>query len=342
MGRRASKMEEPLLSIRHLTVDLQSTKKRSLQVLQNISLTVHRGEVVGIVGESGCGKSVLSQTIVGLQPKTMNITEGTVAFDGNIIDYKSERQLRMLRGNDISMIFQNPMSSLNPSLTIGRQVSEMFRLHKKMSRAEAYTESIELLQSVGLSRVEQLIKDYPHQLSGGMQQRIMISIALACQPKLLIADEPTTALDVTIQAQILALMKKACEERDTAVLLISHDLGVMAKMCDRIIVMYAGEIVETGTVQQVIHESKHPYTQGLIKSLPAATKQGDKLYAIPGTVPRLENRSDGCPFISRCNYESEECSIKPTSRFISEGHEVKCHNLTIGGVRDEPAVSRNP
>ena len=331
-------MKNTLLEIRDLTVQLKQ-KKNTLNVLQNISFSISEGEIVGIVGESGCGKSVLSQTILGLQPPTMYKSAGDILYKNEAINYHHSKSLRALRGNEISMIFQNPMTSLNPSKKIGKQVSEMFRLHKKLSKQEAIEKTIQLLKSLGLSRSEQLIHDYPHQLSGGMQQRVMTAIALACQPKLLIADEPTTALDVTIQAQILALMKEACEKTNTAILLISHDLGVMANMCDRILVMYAGEIVEAGPTEQIIFAPQHPYTQGLLQSLPDAKKRHQKLVTIPGAVPKLDERLAGCAFASRCHLATEDCfASKPIIRKVADEHDVKCMLVQEEVVAHEPVL----
>lgn len=313
-----------LLKIDHLTIKLKSGKNR-YNVIQNLSLSIHDGEIFGIVGESGCGKSVLSHSIVGLQPNSMMITNGDILFQSQPIHKMKKEKIRQLRGKEISMIFQDPMTSLNPSLTVGEQVIEMFRLHKQSSRLEAKQQTIDILKKVGLSRAEELLKEYPHQLSGGMQQRIMIAIALSCNPRLLIADEPTTALDVTIQAQILTLMKKICNADGTAILLISHDLGVMAEMCDRIAVMYAGEIVEIGTANQIFNAPKHPYTKGLLQSIPIPEKKNARLYSIKGAVPSLHERGNGCLFYNRCEYAMDLCeNHNPTMKNSEDNHETKC------------------
>ncbi|MGG3887996.1 ABC transporter ATP-binding protein [Metabacillus fastidiosus] len=314
----------PLLQIENLTIQLK-TKGSYFNVISNLSLTVNEGEIVGIVGESGCGKSVLSHSVIDLQPKTMHIAEGDIIYQQHSLRKRSKEERRKLRGNEISIIFQDPMSSLNPSLTIGYQLMEVFRLHQKKSKAEARLAAVEVLKKVGLSRVEELLDEYPHHLSGGMQQRVMIAMSIACNPKLLIADEPTTALDVTIQAQILDVMRTVSKQNGTAILLISHDLGVMAEMCDRIMVMYAGEIVETGTAQQLFDNPKHPYTQGLLKSIPTPNKKNKPLYSIKGNVPPLHERKGGCPFVSRCEWAIAKCTEQnPKLENCDNEHNVKC------------------
>ncbi|MGJ7912458.1 ABC transporter ATP-binding protein [Neobacillus sp. LXY-1] len=313
-----------LLQINHLTIQVKIGKHR-YDVIRDVSFSIKAGEILGIVGESGCGKSVLSHSIIGLQTKSMKITKGEIFYQSIPLQNMNDEERRQIRGKEISMIFQDPMSSLNPSLTIGEQILEMFRLHKRASRQEAKEQTIEILGKVGLSRASEFLNYYPHQLSGGMQQRIMIAIALACKPSLLIADEPTTALDVTIQAQILDLMKKKCKEDGTAILLISHDFGVMAEMCDRIAVMYAGELVEVGIASQLLQNPQHPYTQGLLKSIPIPEKKNTRLYSIKGTVPDLSERGGGCPFYDRCDYAFETCKAhNPAFEEFKTNHKVKC------------------
>ncbi len=332
------KMPE-ILSIRNLTIQLKQNRNR-LPVLSGLSLTVQKGEIFGIVGESGCGKSVLSNSIMGLQPETMFASKGDIVFEGQSLLNKPKHQLQKMRGNEISMVFQNPMSSLNPSLTIGYQIMEIIRTHQKIPKKEAREIAIELMKKVGLPRADQLLYEYPHQLSGGMQQRVMIAIAIACQPKLLIADEPTTALDVMIQAQILKLLKEIQREQGTTIVLISHDLGVMGEMCDRIAVMYAGEIVEIGTTEQLFENPSHPYTKGLMQSIPSPDKKGKPLYSIAGTVPPLQERKGGCPFASRCQLAIEKCfESKPQLTKVSDAHDVSCYFSEIAEGNDEYARS---
>lgn len=315
---------EQLLKIQDLTIQLKQ-KKKNLNVLSNVSLSVKKGEIFGIVGESGSGKSVLTNSIIGLQPDNMIISDGDILFEEESIIRKSKKEIQNIRGNDISIIFQNPMTSLNPSKTIGNQIIEVIRRHNKISKQEARKLAIEVIQKVGLPRAEQLLNDYPHQLSGGMQQRIMIAIAIVCQPKLLIADEPTTALDVTIQAQILKLLKDIRDSHKMTILLISHDLGLIGEVCDRIAVLYAGEVVEVGNKEEVLKNPQHPYTKGLINSIPTPNKKGLPLYSITGTVPPLHERIQGCPFANRCEFAFDKCfTTKPQKEKIDENHEVSC------------------
>lgn len=318
---------KPLLKMKDLTIQLKQNKK-NLNVLSNINLTIHKGEIFGIVGESGSGKSVLTSSIIGLQPEKMFISSGDILFEEQSIVHKSKKELQNIRGNKISIIFQNPMTSLNPSKTIGSQIIEIIRRHKKIPKQDAKKLAIEVVQKVGLPRAEDLLKDYPHQLSGGMQQRIMIAIAVVCQPKLLIADEPTTALDVTIQAQILKLLKDIRDRNDMTILLISHDLGLIGEVCDRIAVLYAGEVVEIGTRDEVLKNPFHPYTKGLINSIPTPNKKGIPLYSIAGTVPPLHERLLGCPFANRCDFAFGKCfAAKTRLEKIDGDHEVSCFLL---------------
>jgi len=284
------------------------TDQGVVPAVEGVSLTVHQGEVVGIVGESGCGKSVTSLSIMKLVPDPPGkIVSGEINFKGENLVNASEKRMKQIRGNKIAMIFQEPMTSLNPLFTIGNQLRESIRNHENMTHQEAYKKAIELLKLVGLPRAEQMIHEYPHQLSGGMRQRVMIAMAMSCDPELLIADEPTTALDVTIQAQILDLMKKLKKENNMSILLITHDLGVVSEMCERVVVMYAGQVVEKGTVREIIKNPKHPYTKGLIRSLPKMAKNNQKLYSIPGTVPRPKIGRVACRFAPRCEYAFERC-----------------------------------
>lgn len=314
----------PLLEIRDLHVELTAPRRR-LPVLEGVRLEVRPGETVGIVGESGCGKSVLSLSLLGLLPPAMRIREGEIRYASETLPHADEESFRRIRGKEIAMIFQDPMSALNPALTIGDQATEMARLHLGLTRREAREHAAALFRKVGLPRPEALLGDYPHRLSGGMLQRVMIAIALSCGPKLLIADEPTTALDVTIQAQILDLLRKIREEEGTAILLVSHDLGVIADMCDRIAVMYAGQIVEEGTVADLFDSPKHPYTIALLNAIPTPAKKHEKLFAIPGTVPALNERGTGCRFHSRCPHADERCLLQAPPVVTVRGvHSARC------------------
>lgn len=300
------------------------TDNGEVPAVDGIDFSVAEGEVLGIVGESGCGKSVTSLSIMGLLPSPPGkIVGGHIYYKGEDISRVKESRMRELRGNELSMIFQEPMTSLNPVFTIGDQLKDAIRLHKKMSDKEVEARAIELLRQVGLPRPKELMKEYPHELSGGMRQRVMIAIAMSCNPKVLIADEPTTALDVTIQAQILDLVVKLNHETGTAVLLITHDLGVVAQVCQRVVVMYAGKIVEQGTVKEVFNHPKHPYTEGLIRSIPDLHSKQDRLYTIKGSVPEPGSIKNGCLFAPRCNYVMDRC-LKDEPSLSGSGHQARC------------------
>lgn len=295
--------------------------------VDHIDFHVREGEILGIVGESGCGKSVTSLSIMGLVPSPPGkITSGQIMFEGKDLTKFSEKEMRKVRGNDVAMIFQEPMTSLNPLFTIGNQLLEAITLHKKdWSKKKARTRAVEMLKLVGLPRAEELMNDYPHQLSGGMRQRVMIAMALVCDPKLLIADEPTTALDVTIQAQILKLMRELNERLNTAVILITHDLGVVAETCERVVVMYAGKVVEEGTVDTIFNSPQHPYTKGLIASVPDMRYKKQRLYSIPGSVPKPGSIKQGCRFAARCEFVFGRCTEEnPPLYETSEGHKTRC------------------
>ncbi|MGE7841923.1 ABC transporter ATP-binding protein [Lysinibacillus sp. NPDC093712] len=295
--------------------------------VDNVSFSVKPGQIVGIVGESGCGKSVMSLSIMQLLPQGIGkVTGGEIKFQGkNIEGYKSD-EMNKIRGKDISMIFQEPMTSLNPVFTIGNQIEEILLNHLPISKTDARQQSIELLKSVGIPRPDKIVDEYPHQLSGGMRQRVMIAIAIACHPKLLIADEPTTALDVTVQAQILELLRKIQAENDMSIILITHDLGVVAEMCDEVIIMYAGKIVERTSVDNLFYNPKHPYTKLLMASIPRIDIEVSELTTIQGIVPSLKNMPTvGCRFVDRCPSVKPECStVTPQLVQIGEGHEVSC------------------
>ncbi|GAB2702976.1 ABC transporter ATP-binding protein [Paenibacillus thermoaerophilus] len=301
-------MKEALLTVRDLRVSFRMYAGE-VQAVRGVNFTVAKGEVLAIVGESGCGKSVTAQTIMRLIPTPPSVIKsGSILFDGKYDLAKlSDREMERIRGSQIGMIFQDPMTSLNPTMTIGKQISETIMKHNRVSKDEAMKRALELLKQVGLSNPEGRLKQYPHELSGGMRQRVMIAMALACNPKLLIADEPTTALDVTIQAQIMDLMRELQSKTGASIILITHDLGVVAESAQRVIVMYAGKVVEEGSVEEVFYEPKHPYTWGLLRSVPRLDTQSDELVPIPGTPPDLYAPPKGCSFAARCPYAMEIC-----------------------------------
>jgi peptide/nickel transport system ATP-binding protein len=318
--------DAPLLEVKNLETAFD-IDGQYYNAVDKVSFTVKPRQIVGIVGESGCGKSVMSLSIMKLLPKGIGkIRSGEILFDGIHLEKLTDKEINRIRGKDISMIFQEPMTSLNPVFTIGSQVQEVLFNHQKISKQEARLKSIALLKSVGISRPEKIIDEYPHQLSGGMRQRVMIAIAIACQPKLLIADEPTTALDVTVQAQILELLKEIQQVNDMSVILITHDLGVVAEMCDEVIVMYAGRIVEKTDVDTLFHDPKHPYTKLLMGAIPKMDEDVEELSSIKGIVPSLKNMPQkGCRFAERCPAAMPECY--ETTPFLAEtdkGHEVAC------------------
>ena len=318
--------------------DLQTTfftDSGEIPAVDHIDFHVKEGEVLGIVGESGCGKSVTSLSIMGLVPSPPGkIVGGEILFEDKDLLKMSERQMRRVRGNDIAMIFQEPMTSLNPLFTIGNQMMEAVLIHeKKWSKKQAMERAIEMLQLVGLPRASDMMKDYPHQLSGGMRQRVMIAMALVCNPKVLIADEPTTALDVTIQAQILKLMKELNTRLNTAVLLITHDLGVVAETCERVIVMYSGQIIEEASVKTIFDNPQHPYTKGLIQSVPDMRYKKDRLYSIAGNVPRPGTVQQGCRFAARCEFAFDRCHEESPELYeTSDGHQTRCFLYDEEGV----------
>ena len=319
-------MSEPLLAVRDLRTWFH-TDQGVARAVDGVSFELHAGETLGIVGESGCGKTVTSLSILQLLPvPPATILDGSsIRFEGEELIGASERRLRELRGNEISMVFQEPMSSLNPVYAVGDQIAEAVRLHRGLGRAAARAEAVRLLEEVGIPEPARRADDYPHQLSGGMRQRVMIAMALSCEPKLLIADEPTTALDVTIQAQILELLAELRARHSMAVLLITHDLGVVAEVTDRVVVMYAGQVVETGSVHQIFEDPKHPYTRGLLASLPSLEHPGGRLTSIPGSVPSPIAWPDGCRFRERCGYAASACEgAQELIRLEGEGRGVRC------------------
>ncbi|MRR52973.1 MAG: ABC transporter ATP-binding protein [Deltaproteobacteria bacterium] len=297
----------------------------TLKVVDDINLTVIEGQTLAIVGESGCGKSMTALSIMRLVPSPGSIVAGEILFEGQDLRYATDSEMQHVRGNRISMIFQEPMTSLNPVFRIGDQISEGILLHRKLARREAKEISIEMLNKVGIPSASSRYNDYPHQLSGGMRQRVMIAMALSCEPRLLIADEPTTALDVTIQAQILELIDELKREFGMGLLLITHDLGIVAERAHRTAIMYAGKIVESGPTDQVLRNPRHPYTEGLLSSLPQQAKPGQPLSTIPGQVPNLLLELPGCGFCERCPRKEWKCPIEaPPYREITSGHFVRC------------------
>lgn len=314
-----------LLEIRNLKTHFH-TEDGVVPAVDGVSLTMRPGEVLGVVGESGCGKSVTAMSVMRLvQAPSGRIVGGEISFAGQDLLALREPEMRKIRGNDIAMIFQEPMTSLNPVFTIGEQITEVLELHQGLKGKASQSKALEMLKLVGIPNPERIIKSYPHSLSGGMRQRVMIAIALACNPKLLIADEPTTALDVTIQAQILELMKNLKEELDTGIMLITHDLGVVAEMAQHVVVMYAGRVVEDTDVFRIFEEPLHPYTQALLNSKPKVDDERDVLESIPGAVPNPLSMPLGCPFHPRCKHAHERCQTElPELEEIRPGHKVRC------------------
>jgi oligopeptide/dipeptide ABC transporter ATP-binding protein len=316
-----------LLSVEDLRVEFW-TRRGTVHAVNGVSFDIAAGETLGIVGESGCGKSVTSLAILGILPRAGRVTGGRAVFEGEDLIGRPDRELRKIRGKEIAMIFQDPMTSLNPVLTVGRQIRESIETHFDLDRKEAEKRVVELLDQVGIPEAKRRARDYPHQFSGGMRQRAMIAMALACEPKLLIADEPTTALDVTIQAQILDLLRALVAERDTALVMITHDLGVVAGMCERVHVMYGGMVMETGPAEDVFRSPRHPYTLGLLQSVPRLdTPRGRKLHPIEGAPRDMLRPPSACPFAPRCAYEVEQSRQEvPPLVEIAPGHKVACFN----------------
>ncbi|ANU16600.1 peptide ABC transporter ATP-binding protein [Planococcus maritimus] len=303
------------------------TDDGEVPAVDNVDFHIRQGEVLGIVGESGCGKSVTSLSIMGLVPSPPGkIVSGEILFQDKDLTKLSDKEMRQIRGDDIAMIFQEPMTSLNPLFTIGNQLREALKIHKKdWSKSQIQERAVEMMKLVGLPRAEALLNEYPHQLSGGMRQRVMIAMALLCDPKVLIADEPTTALDVTIQAQILKLIKNLNERLDTAVLLITHDLGVVAETCERVVVMYAGKVVEEGPVHTIFNDPQHPYTRGLLESVPDMRYKKERLYSIPGNVPKPGSIKTGCKYAARCEFAFDRCRVEDPELYqTAEDHKTRC------------------
>lgn len=318
-------MDCPLLEVKDLRVSFH-TDRGVVQAVNGVSFTLENGKTLGIVGESGCGKSVTSLSILQLLPSKYAVIEpgSSIKLNGQELIGLDKNEQRNIRGNKISMIFQDSMTSLNPVMSIERQMIEPFMLHQGMKRKEAAEAALEMLRKVGIPAPEKRIKEYPHQLSGGMRQRVMIAMALSCKPQVLIADEPTTALDVTIQAQIMELMQKMKEEMGTAIILITHDMGVVADMADDIMVMYTGKAVESGDKRAIFKNPQHPYTKGLLASIPRLDRDEDSLYTIAGTVPDLRALPSGCAFSNRCSVAEEICSLKQPDMYMVENRLVRC------------------
>ncbi len=321
----ANMSENTLLEIRDLTCTFD-TEDGPARAVDGVTFSVNRGETLGVVGESGCGKTVTALSIMRLiQSPPGRVESGTIEFEGRDLLTLPDKEMRKVRGNDISMVFQEPMTSLNPVFTCGYQVEEAITLHQKVSKKEATALTLEMFRLVKIPDPVRVAKSYPHQLSGGMRQRVMIAMALSCKPKLLIADEPTTALDVTIQAQILDLLRSLQEEFNMAILMITHDLGVIAEMANRVVVMYAGKVMESGKVVDVFNRARHPYTQGLKASIPRLAQKGMRLQTIPGKVPDPLEYPAGCRFSDRCKHAEYRCDAEPVNlREASENHWVRC------------------
>jgi oligopeptide/dipeptide ABC transporter ATP-binding protein len=321
-------MSEPVLSVRGLRTSFRTPQGR-LPAVDGVDLDLHAGETLGIVGESGCGKTVTALSILRLIPEPPgSIDAGEIYFGGRDLVRMSRKELRQIRGSRIAMIFQEPMTSLNPVFRVGDQIEEALRVHTDMDRRARRSRTVDLLEMVGIPAPAERVRDYPHQLSGGLRQRIMIAMALACDPDVLIADEPTTALDVTIQAQILDLLESLKQRFNMAVMLITHDLGVVAEVAQRMAVFYAGRVVETGSVEEILRSPRHPYTRGLIRAMPGPKSQPrTPLHVIPGVVPDLVDRPSGCSFRDRCERPIAACAeIDPALKQFGEGHGVACHN----------------
>ena len=318
-------IKEPILQINQLLTQFHSDGGE-VNAVNYVSFEIREGQTVCLVGESGCGKSATAMSIMGLiDPSSGQVSDGEVLFEGKDLLKMKKGDLRRLRGKNFAMIFQEPMSSLNPVLTIGEQITESIMEHELLSKKQAKQRALELIKLVGIGRSEEIFSSYPHQLSGGMLQRIMIAIAISCNPRLLIADEPTTALDVTIQAQILDLLRNLKEERNMSMLLITHDLGVVAEVADYVIVMYAGKVIEQGPVVELFKNPKHPYTKGLLAAKPVINQRREKLYTIPGQVPNLIELQPSCYFSERCEHCMSICTTKqPPMKHIQDSHDVAC------------------
>lgn len=335
MNSENAKGATPLLEIKNLKTYFY-TEEGTVKAVDGLDLSLHEGETLAVVGESGCGKSVTSLSILGLVVTPPGkIEEGEILFRGEDLLKKSEKEMRKIRGNEISMIFQEPLTSLNPVFTVGRQIMETLTLHRGMDKKAARAEAIRLLAQVGIPNPEKAVNDYPHQLSGGMRQRVMIAMALSCEPRILIADEPTTALDVTIQAQILRLLADMKSHTKTSIILITHDLGIVAQVAQNVVVMYAGQAVEYGNVKEIFAAPLHPYTEGLLKSIPKIGEKRERLYSIEGMVPSQKNYPKGCRFAPRCEYATQKCHESiPELITTQDGRRVRCRKYEEVGTHE--------
>ena len=316
--------ESAVLNIQNLKSHF-FTAKGEIPAVDGVSIQVPAGKIIGIVGESGCGKSMTAMSVMGLLRHPGKVVDGTILLADRDITHLKPKELAKVRGNEISMIFQEPMTSLNPVYPVGRQVQEAILLHQNVGKEEAKRRVIEMFREVGIPEPEKRYRSYPHQLSGGLRQRVMIGMAMVCKPKVLIADEPTTALDVTIEAQILRLMKRLCEEQGTSIILITHNMGVVAEICDYVYVMYAGKVMEQAETFDLFENTRHPYTQGLLKSIPRLDEKADRLYTIEGVVPNLLHLPKGCNFCTRCEQAKERCyQEKPCLYETGSGHGTRC------------------
>jgi peptide/nickel transport system ATP-binding protein len=316
-------MPPPLLEVRNLRVEFP-TRRGTLVALDDVSLDIAAGEVLGVVGESGAGKSLTGAAIIGLLEPPGRVAGGEIRLEGQRIDNLPAQAMQRIRGRRIGAIFQDPLTSLNPLYTIGRQLVETIRTHLPLSAVQAHARAVQLLKDTGIAAAEARMGHYPHQFSGGMRQRVVIALALAAEPRLIVADEPTTALDVSIQAQIITLLRRVCREHGAAVMLVTHDMGVIAETCDRVAVMYAGRVVEIGPVQQVIQQPAHPYTRGLMGSIPAMDEDRDRLTQIDGAMPRLDAIPPGCAFNPRCPHSMQRCGYERPSLWPAGGTRAAC------------------
>ena len=341
MTGAAADAQDIVLSVENLSVDF-SVKGRQVRILSDINFVLHRGETLGIIGESGCGKSMTALALLRMVPSPPGrISAGRVLLNGEDLVQVSEKRIRSVRGGEISMIFQEPMTSLNPVYTIGNQIAEAVRRHKRIARAAAWKEAVDLLDMVHIPAPERRVREYPHQLSGGMRQRVMIAMALACEPTVLIADEPTTALDVTVQAQIFDLLKEIQVTHGTCIVLITHDFGAVSEMADRVLVMYAGHTIEEGALDEISDDPRHPYTQGLLRSMPEIVDDPTdirvRLPEIPGSVPDLLRGMEGCPFAPRCPSAMSQCRELPGYMRLGNHRSVKCWLASDGAGARGPS-----
>ena len=329
-------MDNPVLSIRDLSVEIP-TRHGIVRPVDGVSYDIGAGEILGVVGESGAGKSMAGNAVIGLLTPPAHVAKGEIWLNGRRIDQAKGDAMRCLRGKEIGMVFQDPLTSLNPLLTIGDQLTETMLTHLPMSGAEARRRAVAALEEVGIPGAAERVDSYPHEFSGGMRQRVVIALALCCEPSLVIADEPTTALDVSVQAQIIALLKRLCRDRGTAVMLITHDMGVIAEATDRVAVMYAGRLAELGTVQDVLTAPEHPYTHGLMASTPLASLGKTRLHQIPGAMPRLDAVPEGCAFHPRCPYVTDKCRKLPVP-VVTDGRAACWHPLIDKPLTDKEVV----